>query len=223
MLPLKKSVLSLKERRKTHWFSYLQFSSKSYKSFMTDPLNIVFDKFGLFLLFCVWLCRFCVFFHSHHNGQWPPTSKYFGLWLLGYRIEFRCPYIPQCQYLSPDVHIFHNANSSWTLNSDVQLDIFVFWFLANGYLKDHSCWYFFRFHECEKLTSNVLQLDEVQFYYKKDSIIFDKVDCNANMQSRICIVSTGLDYIVSYITSDNSSTSLNVVQQIYIKGLYECM
>ena len=87
-----------------------------------------------------------------------------------------------------------------------------------GTLKTIFCWYYFRFHECEKLTSNVLQLDEVQFYYKKDSIIFDKVDCNANMQSRICIVSTGLDYIVSYITSYNSSTSLNVVQQIYIKG-----
>ncbi|XP_060605726.1 ATP-binding cassette sub-family F member 3-like [Ruditapes philippinarum] len=45
-----------------------------------------------------------------------------------------------------------------------------------------------RFPECEKLSSNILQLDELQFYYSKDRIIFDNVDCNANMSSRICIV-----------------------------------
>ena len=32
-------------------------------------------------------------------------------------------------------------------------------------------------------------MDELQFYYSKDRIIFNNVDCNANMQSRICIVS----------------------------------
>lgn len=45
-----------------------------------------------------------------------------------------------------------------------------------------------KFPECETLSSNILQLDEAQFYYTKDNIIFDNVDCNANMTSRICIV-----------------------------------
>ncbi|XP_052760635.1 ATP-binding cassette sub-family F member 3-like [Mya arenaria] len=45
-----------------------------------------------------------------------------------------------------------------------------------------------KFPECEKLTSNILQLDELCFYYSKERPIFENVDCNANMSSRICIV-----------------------------------
>jgi ATP-binding cassette subfamily F protein 3 len=46
----------------------------------------------------------------------------------------------------------------------------------------------FRFPEVEKLSSPILQLDEVYFYYSKDSPIFDNVCISANMESRICIV-----------------------------------
>ena len=53
----------------------------------------------------------------------------------------------------------------------------------------HCLFFSFRFPECDKLSSSVLQLDELQFYYAKDKIIFNNVDCNANMESRICIVS----------------------------------
>ena len=47
----------------------------------------------------------------------------------------------------------------------------------------------FRFPECDKLSPPILQLDDVTFYYNKDKILFDKVCVNANMDSRICIVS----------------------------------
>jgi len=46
----------------------------------------------------------------------------------------------------------------------------------------------FRFPEVEKLSSPILQLDEVFFYYMKDTPIFDNVCISANMESRICIV-----------------------------------
>jgi len=55
---------------------------------------------------------------------------------------------------------------------------------------------FVRFPECEKLSSNILQLDELTFYYREDKPIFEKVDCNANMGSRICIVSGSLSGII---------------------------
>ena len=38
---MKVLVLNLKERATQHWFSYFQIASKYYKSFMTDPLNII--------------------------------------------------------------------------------------------------------------------------------------------------------------------------------------
>ena len=46
-----------------------------------------------------------------------------------------------------------------------------------------------RFPEVDKLTSQVLQLDEVTFYYDKDAPIFNNICISANMESRICIVS----------------------------------
>ncbi|KAH3828800.1 ATP-binding cassette sub-family F member 3-like [Dreissena polymorpha] len=45
-----------------------------------------------------------------------------------------------------------------------------------------------KFPECDKLTGNILQLDEMCFHYTKERPIFISVDCNANMKSRICIV-----------------------------------
>jgi len=50
MLVMKESVLSLNEKITQHWFSYFQIVSKYSKSFMTDPLNIIFDDFGRWLL-----------------------------------------------------------------------------------------------------------------------------------------------------------------------------
>jgi len=46
-----------------------------------------------------------------------------------------------------------------------------------------------RFPEVDKLPSQVLQLDEVSFYYSKESPVFQNVCLSANMDSRICIVS----------------------------------
>ncbi|KAL4220972.1 ATP-binding cassette sub- F member 3 [Mactra antiquata] len=66
-----------------------------------------------------------------------------------------------------------------------------------------------RFPECEKLASNILQLDEVQFYYDKSRLIFDNVDCNANMSSRICIVGengAGKTTLLKILLGDNSPT-----------------
>ena len=63
MLLMRESVLSLKEKTTQPWFSYFQIACMYLKYFMTDPLNIIFDNFNI--------------------------------WLLSYRIEFRCLYIPQ--------------------------------------------------------------------------------------------------------------------------------
>ncbi|XP_033764242.1 ATP-binding cassette sub-family F member 3-like [Pecten maximus] len=46
----------------------------------------------------------------------------------------------------------------------------------------------FKFPECEKLSPPILMLDEVNFYYTKEKIIFKNICINANMDSRICIV-----------------------------------
>ncbi|XP_070207876.1 ATP-binding cassette sub-family F member 3-like isoform X2 [Littorina saxatilis] len=45
-----------------------------------------------------------------------------------------------------------------------------------------------KFPETEKLSPPILQLDDVNFYYSKDKILFTNVSLNANMDSRICIV-----------------------------------
>lgn len=45
-----------------------------------------------------------------------------------------------------------------------------------------------RFPGVEKLSPPILQLDDVNFYYNTDKILFTKVCLNANMESRICIV-----------------------------------
>jgi len=50
MLLIKEFVLSLKEKTTQHWFSYFQIARKYYNSFMIDPLNIVFDDFGIWKL-----------------------------------------------------------------------------------------------------------------------------------------------------------------------------
>ena len=41
----------------------------------------------------------------------------------------------------------------------------------------------------DKLSPPILQLDEVLFYYSADKVLFTNVCLNANMDSRICIVS----------------------------------
>ena len=38
---MKVLVLNLNKKATQHWFSYFQIASKYYKSFMTDPLNII--------------------------------------------------------------------------------------------------------------------------------------------------------------------------------------
>ena len=52
-----------------------------------------------------------------------------------------------------------------------------------------------RFPEVDKLSPPILQLDEVLFYYIRDKVLFSNVCLNANMDSRICIVS-GLSHSV---------------------------
>ena len=47
MLLMKDSVLCLKEKTTQHWFSYFQIAHKYQTSFMSDPLNIFFDDFGI--------------------------------------------------------------------------------------------------------------------------------------------------------------------------------
>jgi len=47
-----------------------------------------------------------------------------------------------------------------------------------------------RFPDVEKLNPPILQLDEVYFYYSQDAPIFRNVTISANLDSRICIVST---------------------------------
>jgi len=50
MLLRKDSELSWKEKTRQHWISNFQISHKHQTSFMTDPLNIIFDNFGIGLL-----------------------------------------------------------------------------------------------------------------------------------------------------------------------------
>ena len=49
MLPINESVLSLKEKTTQHWFSYLQIARNYLHSFRTDPVNTVFDNFGIMM------------------------------------------------------------------------------------------------------------------------------------------------------------------------------
>ena len=44
---MKEPVLSLKEKTTQYWFSYFKIACKYSKSFMTDPLNIILDDFGV--------------------------------------------------------------------------------------------------------------------------------------------------------------------------------
>ena len=45
---MEKSVSSLKEKKTTQQlFSYFQIARQYLKSFMTDPLNIISDEFGI--------------------------------------------------------------------------------------------------------------------------------------------------------------------------------
>ena len=60
---MKESVLSFEEKTTQPWFSYFQIADKYYNYFKTNPLNVIFDDFNI--------------------------------WLLGYRTEFSCLYIPQ--------------------------------------------------------------------------------------------------------------------------------
>ena len=61
-------------------------------------------------------------------------------------------------------------------------------------------------------------MDELQFYYSKDRIIFNNVDCNANMQSRICIVSNdNLQFIYSEDKIIFNNVDCNANMQWYRK------
>ncbi len=46
-----------------------------------------------------------------------------------------------------------------------------------------------KFPDAEKLSPPILQLDEVNFHYVPDQPVFTSVCVNANMESRVCIVS----------------------------------
>lgn len=47
-----------------------------------------------------------------------------------------------------------------------------------------------KFPEVEPLNPPVLTLNEIQFQYSKDKVIFNCVNLCANLDSRICIVSS---------------------------------
>ena len=55
-----------------------------------------------------------------------------------------------------------------------------------------------RFPEVEKMTSSVLQLDEVQFEYTPGNPLFLNVNLSVAMDSRICIVSVVVTYSRSF-------------------------
>ena len=55
----------------------------------------------------------------------------------------------------------------------------------------------------EKLASQVLQLDEVTYYYCKDLPIFNDVCISANMESRICIVSITTHFVFRLVVCVN--------------------
>lgn len=46
-----------------------------------------------------------------------------------------------------------------------------------------------KFPDVDPLNPPVLTLNEIAFKYNKDKVIFDCVNLNANLESRICIVS----------------------------------
>ena len=46
-----------------------------------------------------------------------------------------------------------------------------------------------RFNPCDKLSSPILQIDEVSFHYHPDKPIFKNICVNVDADSRICIVS----------------------------------
>lgn len=46
-----------------------------------------------------------------------------------------------------------------------------------------------KFPDVEPLNPPVLTLNEVSFMYSKDKVIFNNINLNANLESRICIVS----------------------------------
>lgn len=46
-----------------------------------------------------------------------------------------------------------------------------------------------KFPEVDPLNPPVLTMSEVAFMYNKDKVIFDCINLNANLESRICIVS----------------------------------
>lgn len=46
-----------------------------------------------------------------------------------------------------------------------------------------------KFPEVEPLNPPVLTLNEIQFRYSNDKVIFNSVNLSANLDSRICIVS----------------------------------
>ena len=51
-----------------------------------------------------------------------------------------------------------------------------------------------KFPEGDKLSPPILQLDEVTFHYVPDKPVFANVNVNANMESRVCIVSVGNNF-----------------------------
>ena len=56
-------MLSFEEKTTQPWYIYFQIAGSNIKKIKTNPLNIIFDDFGI--------------------------------WLLGYRTQFSCLYLPQ--------------------------------------------------------------------------------------------------------------------------------
>ena len=70
-----------------------------------------------------------------------------------------------------------------------------------------------KFPEGDKLSPPILQLDEVTFHYVPDKPVLENVNVNANMESRVCIVSVGNNFpfiaaILTLLYHDNSTYEL---------------
>ena len=92
-------------------------------------INLIKKRIVFFVLFLAFdLCRFCVvirFFHPHHNGQWPPTSKDFLSQILSITFIFLSKFLRKSQYFpfwmlsAKRGHYWYNVfGMTWSLTGD---------------------------------------------------------------------------------------------------------
>lgn len=66
-----------------------------------------------------------------------------------------------------------------------------------------------KFPETDALSPPILQLNEVSFHYTPETVIFSNVNLSATLDSRICIVSYCVTYLITtVVTTTNSMKSV---------------